>query len=145
MVVALVGRTLDLAYEGLYEGGARQFFHDYHTAEHITDDAATGSVVVAEIGGAIVGTGTLKADGEVCRVYIEPGFQRRGVGRRIVTALLAHAAAAGHRQLRLCASPVSRDFWEALGCRLEKECRLDFEDGNQLPYYDMVLDVHTSR
>lgn len=142
-VAAMVRRAIDEAYAGLYEGQAREFFHDYHTAEKIRSDAACGTVLVVKLDGRCIATGTLTADGEICRVYMEQACRRRGLGRRIVARLVEHARTVGHTQLRLCASPISLDFWRTLGWRLVGEDCMRFPDGRPLLYYDMLLELPT--
>jgi GNAT superfamily N-acetyltransferase len=65
----------------------------------------TGVFLVAEIDGVPAGCGAWRtvADGraEMKRVYVEPGFRRRGLARVLVDALEADAARAGIRSLEL--------------------------------------------
>ncbi|MGY1803566.1 GNAT family N-acetyltransferase [Blastococcus sp. SYSU D00922] len=64
-----------------------------------------GLFLVAEVDGAPAGCGAWRAlpDGaaEIKRVYVEPGFRRRGVARLVVAALEESAAAAGHPEVVL--------------------------------------------
>lgn len=59
-----------------------------------------GLFLVVEVDGVAAGCGAWRAmpDGaaEIKRVYVEPGFRRRGVARLVVAALEESAAAAGH-------------------------------------------------
>lgn len=58
-----------------------------------------GAVLVAEHGGVIVGTGTLKYDGagvgQIVRMSVASDARRQGLARRLVLALLNAARAAG--------------------------------------------------
>ena len=64
-----------------------------------------GVFLVAEVGGVPAGCGAWRALGqgpegsraEIKRVYVEPGFRRRGLAQLIVAALEDGAARAGHR------------------------------------------------
>ncbi|WP_116453112.1 GNAT family N-acetyltransferase [Blastococcus litoris] len=64
-----------------------------------------GLFLVAEVDGVPAGCGAWRAmpDGaaEIKRVYVEPGFRRRGVARLVVAALEQSAAAAGHPEVVL--------------------------------------------
>jgi GNAT superfamily N-acetyltransferase len=69
-----------------------------------------GLFLVAEVGGVPAGSGAWRAIGdgaagitmaEIKRVYVEPGFRRRGLAQLIVDALERSAAAAGHESVVL--------------------------------------------
>jgi GNAT superfamily N-acetyltransferase len=64
-----------------------------------------GLFLVAEVGGVPAGCGGWRAhaDGvaELKRMYVEPGFRRRGVAALVLAELERTAAAAGHRHLLL--------------------------------------------
>jgi len=58
-VYRLIQHTIDTSYHEAYPREAIAFFKDYHSKEHILDDAATGYTVVAECNCEVLGTGTL--------------------------------------------------------------------------------------
>jgi GNAT superfamily N-acetyltransferase len=64
-----------------------------------------GLFLVAEVDGAPAGCGAWRVYPpggiEIKRVYVEPGFRRRGLAQLIVAALESSAAAAGHRSVVL--------------------------------------------
>jgi GNAT superfamily N-acetyltransferase len=64
-----------------------------------------GLFLVAEVDGVPAGCGawrTIDADvAEIKRVYVEPGFRRRGLAAEIVAELERSAAAAAHREVVL--------------------------------------------
>ncbi|SFL48557.1 GNAT family N-acetyltransferase [Geodermatophilus ruber] len=64
-----------------------------------------GLFLVAEVDGVPAGCGAWRVHEagvvEVKRVYVEPGFRRRGLAQVLVRALEASAAAAGHRAVVL--------------------------------------------
>ncbi|MCU1604998.1 MAG: GCN5-related N-acetyltransferase [Modestobacter sp.] len=67
--------------------------------------APHGVFLVAEVGGTPAGCGGWRVHGpgtvEVKRMYVEPGFRRHGIARRLLAALEATAARAGHREMLL--------------------------------------------
>src|SRR4051812_840198 len=69
----------------------------------------TGVFLVAEVDGVPAGCGAWRALGdgraEMKRVYVEPGFRRRGLAQVLVEALEADAARAGIRSLELNSGP----------------------------------------
>jgi GNAT superfamily N-acetyltransferase len=68
-----------------------------------------GVFLVAELDGVPAGCGAWRAlepgpegpRAEIKRVYVEPGFRRRGLAQLLVAALEADAAGAGHRSVVL--------------------------------------------
>jgi GNAT superfamily N-acetyltransferase len=67
--------------------------------------APHGLFLVAEVGGTPAGCGGWRVHGpgavEVKRMYVEPGFRRHGIARRVLDALEESAAWAGHREMLL--------------------------------------------
>ncbi|WP_249933354.1 GNAT family N-acetyltransferase [Blastococcus sp. CCUG 61487] len=81
-----------------------------------------GLFLVAEVDGVPAGCGAWRAvptgGVEVKRVYVDPEHRRRGLARRIMAALEASAAAAGHRSVVLNSGreqPEALALYEALG------------------------------
>src|SRR3954468_4671930 len=64
-----------------------------------------GVFLVAEVGGVPAGCGAWRVlspgVAEIKRVYVEPGFRRRGLAQSVVAALEDGAARAGHRSVVL--------------------------------------------
>jgi GNAT superfamily N-acetyltransferase len=91
-------------------------------------DANRDGFWLALSGGAIVGSVALDGGGgEGARLrwfVVEPGSQRRGIGRRLFAEALAFARAAGHRQVYLhtfAGLDAARHLYEAFGFRLAEE------------------------
>lgn len=88
-----------------------------------TDLAApTGAFVVVRAGDRAVACGGLQrvddATGEVKRIWVDPGWRRRGVARRLMERLEAIAVAHGHRRVVLDTNGVLAEaiaMYEALG------------------------------
>jgi ribosomal protein S18 acetylase RimI-like enzyme len=81
-----------------------------------------GLFLVAEVYGEPAGCGAWRAlpDGaaEIKRVYVPPGFRRRGLAQEIVVRLERSAAAAGHQSVVLntgVEQPEAIALYEALG------------------------------
>ena len=72
-------------------------------------------VPVAEEAGRPVGFAELEADGHVDRVYVSADNQRRGIGRLLLTAVVAEAQRVGLARLFTEASITARPFFEAHG------------------------------
>jgi GNAT superfamily N-acetyltransferase len=76
-------------------------------------------LLAARLNGVLVGIGGLTIEPVVPRAlrmrrfYVRPAFRRIGVGRRLVTALLAGVD--GERSITVNAAPASIAFWERAG------------------------------
>jgi GNAT superfamily N-acetyltransferase len=77
------------------------------------------ALLAARLNGVLVGIGGLTIEPVVPgalrmrRFYVRPAFRRIGVGRQLVTALVAGAD--GERLITVNAAPASIAFWEKLG------------------------------
>ena len=136
-VFGLIQNTIDVSYYGVYPTEAIEFFKDYHSAEHIISDAATGYTIVAECNGEILGTGTLLGT-NIRRVFVRPLHQHRGIGKLIVQELEIKASTEKSATLDLEASLVSRQFWELLGFVAQREEYIPVQNGQKLHYCKMV-------
>lgn len=81
---------------------------------------AVREVLVAEEQGCVIGTASL--DGDVVRtVFVAPGEQGRGVGRRLMERIEALARERGVRLLRVPSSITAEGFYAGLGFRFVQE------------------------
>ena len=87
------------------------------------------AVVVAEQDGRLAGVGMAAAPsqpefgarGEICSLYLDPGFQRRGLGRRLMLALAEQVGAWGYRGAALgvvVGNEPAIAYYETLGGRV---------------------------
>jgi putative acetyltransferase len=72
-------------------------------------------VPVAEENGRSVGFAELEPNGHIDRVYVSADHQRRGIGRLLLTALVAEARRVSLARLFTEASITARPFFEAQG------------------------------
>jgi len=103
--------------------------------------------VVAELGGAIVGTGALVSEasgvGRIVRVSVDQRYRGRGIGRRLVQHLVTAAHARGYQRV-VCET---NDDWEdaiALyrSCGFAEEAR---RDGSVHFALDLTLSAGTAQ
>jgi putative acetyltransferase len=72
-------------------------------------------VPVAEEAGRPVGFAELESNGHIDRVYVSADHQRRGIGRQLLTAVVAGARRVGLARLFTEASITARPFFAAQG------------------------------
>ena len=96
--------------QDLVERVQQEYVQRYGGPDEATVDPAEflpphGLFLVAEVAGLPAGCGAWRAVeptvAEIKRVYVEPGFRRRGLAQQIVALLERNAAAAGHRAVVL--------------------------------------------
>lgn len=108
--------------------------------------------VIAEIGSVIVGFGDIDisvecsicAKGYIDRLYVHRDYQRRGIGRAIISALEKYATENAVREITTYASLTAKPFFEAMGytfvCRNEAERNgVTLDNCIMKKYYDNVL------
>jgi len=136
-VYRLIQDTIDISYYGAYSTEAIEFFKDYHSKDFILDDAANGLTILAECSIGVVGTGTLLGT-NIRRVFVAPVYQYKGIGKVLVQELERKASLERYTTLDLEASLVSRQFWESLGFKIEREDYIPVKNGEKLYYYKMT-------
>jgi predicted GNAT family N-acyltransferase len=112
------GVPLELEWDGLDE-----------TAEH----------VLAEEHGTAVGCARLLSDGKVGRMAILPEARGRGIGHRMLRAILEHLQADGVSEARLSAQTHAISFYEKCGFTV---CSEVYDDAG-IPHRDMKLKLST--
>lgn len=112
-VKSLIDRTIEVSYRDAYPNEAIDFFKEYHSEEHILDDAEEGYSIVVVSNTRIVGTGTL-LDTNIRRVFVDPSEQRRGIGKKIMGDLESRANKTGAEIVDLASSLTSKEFYDSL-------------------------------
>lgn len=89
---------------------AERFEEEFDPGRTLPADAAdlvppAGAFLIARVGGEPAGCGALKTHapgvGEIMRMWVDRAHRGLGIGARILDALEEHAAALGHRTVRL--------------------------------------------
>jgi putative acetyltransferase len=76
---------------------------------------ASRPTFIAEVDGAAAGFSDLETDGLVDFLFVHPGFQRRGVGRALLSHIEALARRQGPARLYAQVSITARPLFEACG------------------------------
>jgi GNAT superfamily N-acetyltransferase len=132
----LIYNTIDICYSADYPKEAIKFFKEYHSDENILKGTAEGRTIVLEEGNQIIGTGTVVVD-HIVRVFVDPMFQKRGLGKLIMHKLEEKAISTGVKAVNLDASLPSKKFYDSLGYATCEETYLEVENGEKLHYYKM--------
>ncbi|MBN1192743.1 MAG: GNAT family N-acetyltransferase [Coriobacteriia bacterium] len=130
----LIHRTIDVCYTGVYPPRAVAFFKEYHSLDRVRERVEAGEVIVVESRGVIIATGSLVAD-EISGVFVDPQFQRLGVGARVMDRLEDMARDAGLAATQLSVSLPSRGFYERRGYRVLEDRFIDVGEGERLDYW----------
>ncbi len=133
--VSLIHHVVDISYREVYPANALKLYKEFHSRENILNDAENGYCIIAENSCRIVGSGTLLDDG-IRRVYIDPSYQKSGIGKKIYQELENKALQTGLLRLGLGASVIARGFWESVGFVFEEEVDIPAGD-EQLKFYMM--------
>ena len=130
----LIHSTIQACYAGVYPPRAVEFFLGYHSRAEIASRARAGYTIVAEVGGRVVATGTLKGD-HISGVFVLGPVQGRGLGRRVMEALEEHARANGIKEIFLDVSLPSRAFYERMGYGGFEPAFIDVGQGQRLDFW----------
>ncbi len=85
-VYELVQETIQAVYPKYYLKEIVDMFCEFHNQKNILHDIEAGNTYILLENDAIIGTGT-KKENHITRVYVLPGFQKRGYGTFIMNRL----------------------------------------------------------
>jgi len=105
----------------------------HYTMDWIRKQMQSRYFIVALIEGKVVGTGTLDGD-EIKAVFVDPSYQRRGVGRAMMEELEGYARTKDLKEVILKSSITAYDFYKKLDYRLVKELSEDFQGDMVVTY-----------
>lgn len=135
-LVFIVHTTINKSYAGIYPEEAIEYFLNLHSMENMEKDIPKGFTFILEEEGQIIASGSIVGN-EIKRVFVLPGYQGRGFGKKIMKKIEGTALNNGIRKVKLCASLPSKDFYLALGYRIMKFTHLPVRNNKKLEYYDM--------
>ena len=92
--------------------------------DSFVERVAGGQVVIASLAGEDVGWGSSEGD-HISALYVDPSFERRGVGRALLAELEATVTRRGHVLVRLESSLNAVSFYEQLGYVQSGALRVD--------------------
>jgi GNAT superfamily N-acetyltransferase len=99
-VKELINRTINVCYNGFYLREVMDYFEMYNWEGNILKAARDGYIVVVETQQRIVVTGSVIGN-VILRVFVDPTYQKKGLGGMIMNALESRAAANGVKVLQL--------------------------------------------
>ena len=136
VVKKLIDNTIDICYSANYPKEAIKYFKQYHCEENILKGAAKSWTIVLENNTRVIGTGTI-LNNHIMRVFVNPKFQKRGLGKLIMNKLEDKAISSGARKVNLDASLPSKTFYDSLGYKTCKKTYVKLENSKKLHYYKM--------
>jgi ribosomal protein S18 acetylase RimI-like enzyme len=132
----LIHNTIDISYSRAYNTEAIKYFKNYHNDKNILKAVKEGYIVVLEKDNRIIGTGTL-IDDYITRVFVNPEFQKQGLGKLLMQKLEAKAFSAGISVIKLDSSLPAKKFYDSLGYKTVRKTFVKVENGKKLDYYKM--------
>ena len=129
----------DIALESKAHWGYDAAFMEMCRAEMSVsaEDIEQQTVVVAQVGAAIVGFYSLEPDGkgggEVHKLFVRPDFIGHGIGRRLFEDMCQQASSAGFQAIFLDSDPYALGFYERMGCAVIGEMPSGSIPGRLLP------------
>jgi len=112
----LVQRSIRASNAADYEPEIIELMCANFAPDKFLERMAVRDVFAAVQDGRMVGTISFSlARAKLYSLFIEPGLQRAGIGRRLVQHIEQHATSLGCTTLQLSASITARPFYERLG------------------------------
>jgi GNAT superfamily N-acetyltransferase len=136
-VLPIIHGTTRKSYENYYPPEAIQYFLDYHSPENIIDDLKHGYGIGLYYKGKLVGTGILLGT-NIRRVFVNPEFQGRGFGSKIMDCLENEGKKAGLDFLELHSSLPAKKFYDNRSYWTLRFGHIPVENSLTLDYYRMA-------
>ncbi len=134
-VCKIVHDTIETVYSSFYPENVVAFFLDHHSAEQLREDIGAERLYLLDIDGIPVGTGTIH-DNEIKRVFVLPGYQRKGYGSLIMRDLESIIARTS-TSVRLDSSLPGYGLYLKLGYRQIAYRMISTPGGQVLCYHEM--------
>jgi putative acetyltransferase len=113
---ALVQRSIRASNAADYEPAIIELMCANFEPDKVLERMAVRDVFAAIRDGSLIGTVSFSLPRtKLYSLFIEPGFQHAGIGRRLVHHIERHAMSRGCSELQLSASITARPFYERLG------------------------------
>ncbi len=135
-VKELIDNTIDICYSDDYPEEAIEYFKEYHCDKNILKSAAKGCTIILEKNNRVIGTGTIIGD-HILRVFVNPKFQKQGLGKLIMNKLEDKAISSGANKVKLDASLPSKTFYDTLGYKTREKTYVKLENNKKLHHYKM--------
>jgi predicted N-acetyltransferase YhbS len=109
-------------------------------ADYITQQRVFVATVAGQVAGCVA-LEDLGADWELAHLWVDPSFQRRGIGRQLVRHALGVAAAMRSGIVRVQADPNAMEFYRRLGASMVRTspAPMPGEPERELPELCFVL------
>ncbi len=107
--------------------------HTHYTMDWIKEKMQSRYFIVALIDNQVVGTGSLD-DNEIKAVFVDPDYQRRGIGQAIMEELERYGKSKGLQEIKLNASITAFEFYKKLQYHLVKEIAEKYQDDTAITY-----------
>ncbi len=135
-VFRIVHDTIEQVYPLYYPAGAVQFFHNHHSEKRMKDGMVKGTTLVVESEGRVVGTGSL-VENEIKRMFILPGEQGKGYGKRLLTELEETAVGNSIFRVELDSTLGAMRLYEHLGYEVVEYRTFTVYGKDRLCYFRM--------
>lgn len=110
-VSSLIRRSILIRDNSSYSNQNIEAIVEHYSPKQVGSGLEFKTVLVYEDDGKIVGTGALEGN-EVLTVFIDPEYQNRGIGSKLMDTLEVEASTKGHKEVWLVAGLTAVRFYE---------------------------------
>ena len=135
ILVEIVHQTIKQIFPRYYPMGAVDSFLDYHSESTILDDIKSQNIYVLDVGGAPVGTITIK-ENMMNRLFVLPEYQGKGYGEALFV-FSEQLIFEKYKKIRLEASLPAKIFYLKHGYKEVESHAMLVENGDYL-FYDVM-------
>lgn len=128
-------------YPPIYSNDVIDFFVELHSPENLKKKTKKGLVLLGYYENELIACGTLYKK-EICGVYVNTQYHRKGFGKVLVSKLIQTAINKGYDHIWLDSTPIAFDFYKSLGFQLTEERTIYINNNSPLPHFRMYKPLH---
>jgi len=136
----LIHKTIEISFPAYYEEAVLRHFKELHTFDTIVSRAKAGKTLVYSLNNKIVGTGSFN-DSTIHSLFVDPAHQNKGIGKKILLALIENLKAERINSLVIAAPPGSTYFFNKNGFEVIRETTLTIDTTVSYHFYQMELHI----
>ena len=144
-IIALVHNVIKHSLSSIYPPSAVNWFYEYHSIAHLSDEIENGAdVFVVYDGAELIGTVTYYDD-ELKRLFIHPDWQKCGIGKYLIEKVESLAQEARRTYIMLFANPATWRYYKAKGYEPINFAAEEPSAGEYLSYVTMTKEFAPRR
>ena len=132
----LIFETIDISFREYYTSNSIEYLKKYYADEHLKRNLIFGHTLIAKKEGEVTGCGILY-NNEIRSLYVKKGYQRLGLGEKIITELEKIAKEKNILYLTSEVTLNALDFYKKCGYKNLRKVKFSLARDVEFNFYEM--------